>query len=119
MVDEASSELGPPESGEVVVALTLRFNPGTVAAVLSGIVPSIAPTRAEQGNNQFDVFRVTAQPDTLVIVERWKDCQALQDHWQLPYTQKALALFEANLAEPLTDGRNVLYLTDMADTEKQ
>lgn len=119
MSDEASSASGPPESGEVVVALTLRFKPGTADAVLAGIVPLIAPTRAEKGNNQFDVFRVTAQPDTLVIVESWKDRQALQDHWQLPYTQQALALFEEHLAEPLIDGRNVLYLTDMAGTENQ
>jgi quinol monooxygenase YgiN len=119
MSDEASSPSGPPESGEVVVALTLRFKPRTADAVLAGIIPSIAPTRAEKGNRQFDVFRVTAEPDTLVIVERWKDRHALQDHWQLPYTQQALALFEENLAEPLTDGRNVLYLTDMAGIQEQ
>lgn len=54
-----------------------------------------------------------------MIVERWKDRQALQHHWQLPYTQQALALFEEYRAEPLIDGGNVLYLTDMAGTENQ
>lgn len=119
MPEPASSTSGPPDSGEVIVALTLRFKPGTINAVLAGIIPSIAPTRAEAGNNRFDIFRVTAEPDTLVIMERWKDRQALQDHWQLPYTQQALTLFEQQLAEPLTDGRNVLYLTDMAVSPDQ
>ena len=103
---------GPPDAGEVIVVLTLEFKPGTAEKVLAGIVPSIAPTRTEPGNNGFDVFQVSDKPDTLVILERWKSKEALEGHWNLPYTKRALALFEENLLEPLTDGKNVVYLTD-------
>lgn len=104
---------GPPESGEVIVVLALRFKPGTADAVLAGVLPAVDPTRAEAGNNRFEAYRVTAEPDTLVIFERWKSKQALEDHWQLSYTKIATDLFSEHLAEPLVDGKNVLYLTDM------
>jgi quinol monooxygenase YgiN len=116
MIAPSIAPVGPPSAGEVIVVLTLRFKPGTADKVLEGVLPAVVPTRAEAGNNKFDVYRVTAQPDTLVIFERWESKEALDEHWQLSYTRIATDLFAEHLAEPIEDGRNVLYLTDMVSS---
>ena len=100
-------------SEEVIVLLTLQFKPGTAEKVLASVVPSIQPTRAEAGNNEFQVFKVKGSADKVVIFERWKSQAALEAHWKLSYTQEALALFKEYLVEPLSDTKDVIYLVDM------
>lgn len=99
---------------EVIVLLTLQFKPGTAEKVLASVVPSIRPTRAEAGNNDFQVFEVQGSPDKLIIFERWKSQAALEAHWQLPYTKEALALFDEYLVEPLSQTKDVAHLLDAA-----
>ncbi|RIV26935.1 hypothetical protein DYU11_01035 [Fibrisoma montanum] len=101
------------DSEEVIVLLTLQFRPGTAEKVLASVVPSIRPTRAEAGNNAFHVFNVKGSADKVVIFERWKSQSALEEHWKQPYTEEAMALFREYLVEPLSDTRDVLYLTDV------
>ena len=100
-------------SEEVIVLLTLQFKPGTAEKVLASVVPSIRPTRAEAGNKEFQVFKVSGSADKVIIFERWKSQAALEAHWKLPYTEEALALFKVYLVEPLSVTKDVLYLMDM------
>ena len=113
MADIDPIEAGPPDKGEVIVVLTLKFKSGSVDIVLAGLIPALDPTRAEEGNHRFEVYRVPACADTLVIFERWSSKAALEEHWQLDYTKKAIDLFAEHLAEPIVNGKNVLYLTDV------
>lgn len=100
-----------PEAG-VVVTLRLQFLPGTLDRVLERIVPIALLTREEPGNVSFDVFRARDDDDRLVILERWRDQDALDSHWAEPYTQEVLALFEDNLVAPLSETEDVTYLRD-------
>ena len=92
--------------------LTLQFKPGSAEKVLARMGPSIRLTRAEPGNNEFQLFKVKGSEDKFVVYERWKDQAALEWHWEQAYTKDALALFGELLAAPLSEASNVLYLTD-------
>ena len=100
-------------SDEVIVMLTLQFKPGSTEKVLARMVPSIQLTRAEPGNNEFQMFEVKGGEDKFVIYERWKNQAALAWHWEQPYTKDALALFQEYLVEPLSQTKDVVYLTDV------
>lgn len=101
------------DPGEVIVMLTLQFNPGAAEHVLERMGPSVRLTRAEPGNAEFRVFRTTGSEDRVVIFERWKDQAALDRHWEQPYTKETLELFAAHLARPLSEAEDVAYLTDV------
>lgn len=98
---------------EVIVTLKLRFRPGTIAEALDRIVPIAAMTREEPGNIEFNVFRARDDDDQLVIFERWVNQAALERHWQEDYTKEVLAIFERDLAAPLSERDDVTYLRDM------
>lgn len=98
---------------EVVVMLTLQFKPGSAEKVLERMIPSVRLTRAEPGNKEFQLFNVKGSEDKLVVFERWKDQAALEWHWEQPYTKETLELFGEHLAEPLSEAKDVLYLTDV------
>lgn len=100
-------------SDEVTVMLTLQFKPGSAEKVLARMVPSIRLTRAEPGNNEFQLFKVKGSEDKFVVFERWQDQAALEWHWEQPYTKETLALFGEHLATPLSEAKDVVYLTDM------
>lgn len=74
------------------------------------MLPAIQWTRAEDGNLDFQVFRVKDSADRYVLLERWVDQSALDWHWQQDYTKATLALFEEHLTSPLSQVRDVTNL---------
>jgi len=98
---------------EVIVTLKLQFKPGSADHVLRTFLPAIALTRAEPGNNDFQLFKVAAAEDTFIVFERWRDQAALDRHWQQPYTKEIFALFAGYLAKPFSEAEDVTYLSDM------
>ena len=106
------------EADEVIVTLTLQFKPGSAEKVLKRMVPSIRLTRAEPGNNEFQLFEAKNSKDKFVIFERWKNQAALEWHWEQTYTKEILALFEEHLAGPLAENEAVTYLTDVMKREE-
>ena len=100
-------------SDEVIVMLTLQFKPGSTETVLKRMGPSIHLTRAEPGNQEFQLFEIKGSKDKFVVFERWKNQAALAWHWEQSYTKDALALFEECLVEPLSETKDVVYLTDV------
>lgn len=105
------AQIAGPE--EVLVMLTLQFKPGSAEKVLERMVPSIRLTRAEPGNNEFQLFKIKGSEDKFVVFERWKNQAALEWHWEQPYTKETLELFGEHLAEPLSEAKDVVYLTDV------
>ena len=100
-------------SDEVIVMLTLQFKPGSAEKVLERMVPSIRLTRAEPGNQEFQLFKMKGSEDTFVVFERWKNQAALEWHWEQLYTKETLALFAEHLVKPLSEAKDVIYLTDV------
>lgn len=58
--------------------ITFRIQAGSSAAFRSGFAPIIAAVRQEPGCEQYDLFTSTEEPDTLVMLERWRDSDAMQ-----------------------------------------
>ena len=115
------SEMAPKSSSaeastEVVVLLDLRFKPGTSDIVERTMLPGVRSTRAEEGNLDFQFFRVKDSEDRYILLERWKDQSALDWHWQQDYTKAALALFEAHLVSSLSPTRDVTHLIGLEPT---
>ncbi len=59
--------------------------------VSSGTADAI---RAEQGNLQYDYFLSLADPETVLLVDSWKDQAAIDAHHQSPMMEEVLRLRE-------------------------
>ncbi len=112
-MNQAASTPNAAGPDEVIVMLTLQFKPGSAPVVLEKMVPSIRLTRAEPGNYDFQLFKVKGSEDKFVVFERWENQAALEWHWQQPYTKETLNLFEEHLLQPLSEIKDVAYLTDV------
>ena len=114
MEDDDMKEIDTPAGDqEVVVMLRLQFKPGAVDQVLSELLPIARLTREEGGNIEFHVYRAKDDDDRLILFERWANQAALEQHWQLDYTKRVLALFEEHLIRPLAPTEDITYLNDM------
>ncbi|MCU0313601.1 MAG: antibiotic biosynthesis monooxygenase [Solirubrobacteraceae bacterium] len=86
-------------SGVVVVAV-FRAKPGRADEVLAGLRPVIEQTHGEAGCLTYALHRDNADPDRLVLVERWTSQVALESHFQQPYMAAVGELAGELLAEP-------------------
>lgn len=57
--------------------------------VESGIV---AEVRAEEGNERYEYFFPMDDPETVLLIDRWRDQQALDVHHRSPMMKKIAAL---------------------------
>ncbi len=57
----------------------------------SGLVEQI---RAEEGNERYEYFFPMDDPETVLLVDRWKDQAALDFHHKTPMMQQIAALRE-------------------------
>ena len=64
----------------VRIVLTLTAKPGNAAAVASGYAERCRSVRKEPGCEQFEVFQGVENPERFVVMERWKDADALETH---------------------------------------
>lgn len=51
-----------------------------------------AGIRAEEGNERYDYFLSLADPETVLLIDQWKDQAALDAHHASPYMEKLAAL---------------------------
>lgn len=59
--------------------------------VASGIVEQI---RAEEGNERYEYFFPMEDPETVLLIDKWRDQAALDFHHKTPMMQKIAALRE-------------------------
>ncbi len=87
--------------------VTFRNQPGRAAAFMDGFAPINEKVRAEAGCEQYELFVGIKDPNTMVMLERWRDLTALEA--ALVHTYKgpgeAGAGFIENLAGPPTRER--------------
>ena len=66
----------------ILVAGTIKYQPGAIERLKSAMQKMVAATRQEDGCINYDFAVDVADPDTLIIFERWRDRQALEAHFQ-------------------------------------
>lgn len=59
--------------------------------IASGIVDKI---RSEDGNERYDYFFPMSDPETVLLIDSWKDRQSLDVHHSLPLMQQIAQLRE-------------------------
>jgi quinol monooxygenase YgiN len=65
---------------EVVVVVVAQAKPGRGEDALAAFQGVAVPTHAEEGCRLFAVHRAPADPERIVIVERWASRAALDEH---------------------------------------
>ena len=72
---------------EVVVVVLCRTTPGRVEDGLAAFAKVAVPTHAEEGCLAYALHREPADPDRIVLVERWASRAALDEHLATPHLQ--------------------------------
>lgn len=65
---------------EVVVVVLFRVVPGRVEDGLAALAEVAVPTHAEEGCIAYAAHRDPADPDSIVLIERWASRAALDEH---------------------------------------
>ncbi|PCC68556.1 putative quinol monooxygenase [Nannocystis exedens] len=83
--------------------ITFRVQRGAAQAFIDGFGPIIDKVRGEDGCEQYELFVGHADPDVLVMLERWRDLAALQGalakHYQGP-DDPSVAFFKLVEGQP-------------------
>lgn len=78
----------------IIVTGTARLAPGEIDRLADAMAKQMAGSQAEEGCEQYDFSRSVADPDLLIVNERWRDQAALDAHFTMPH----MAEFNAVLA---------------------
>ena len=62
------------------LVVTFKAQPGKTEDFASAFKPLAQITQAEQGCEQYQLFRALDAPDTLVLLERWTSAEDLDAH---------------------------------------
>jgi len=88
-------------SQPVVVIGRFSALPDKVTALQKLLEGMVGPTRAEPGCDRYDLFG-TSDADGFVLVERYQDQQALQDHRSTDHYVNYRAHLDELLASPIS-----------------
>ena len=89
---------------EVHVVATIPVKPEVVEDARSVLDTLIAATRQEAGVVSYDLYESASMPSTFVMVERYRDQAALDEHLASPHLAAAFAA-----AEPLLAGEAAIH----------
>lgn len=71
---------------DLLTAITFIRGPeGTEEDLLTELLSTTAPTRAEPGNLRYDLFQSPTNKNYFMRFEIWRDAQALEDHKTTPH----------------------------------
>ena len=76
---------------EVVAVVHVRAAQGRADDVVAAFTPCIEQTHQEEGCLAYALHRDAADPDHLVLVERWRSQEDLDAHLQTPHVADLLA----------------------------
>jgi len=93
----------------IFVIATLKTTEKDKNALLQASYTCIAETRKEPGCLSYDLHASVSDPETLVFVERWRDREDLDAHFQTPH----IADFK-NAAESLIVESSIEIITPEA-----
>jgi quinol monooxygenase YgiN len=85
---------------EVVVVAVLTVKEGEADRAIAGFTPVIEQTHGESGCISYALHRDNNDPNTVVLIERWRSQEDLDAHFTMPYMGEMGALAAEVLAEP-------------------
>lgn len=80
---------------------TIKPKPEHYATARAALETLVAHTLKEPGCNLFAVFTANDDPGLLHLFESFKDSQALDHHYEQPYTQRVFEQYQDWLEEPV------------------
>ncbi|HTR95455.1 MAG TPA: putative quinol monooxygenase [Trebonia sp.] len=96
---------------EFVVIAQYRARDGEARRVAEALAEMVAPTRAEPGNLEYQVFRDPNDPSLFVLFERYADADAFDAHRATPH----FGTWLAGVVLPALDDRIRLDLVPLGD----
>lgn len=72
---------------EITIIAKIDVKPEHRDAIFLVLKNLIGPSRAEEGNRQYDLHEVDEKPCSFVFVERWADKAAIDKHNNTPHFQ--------------------------------
>jgi quinol monooxygenase YgiN len=100
----AQLKIQPSANGEVVLVVDIEVKPTMEAEFLQAFRRSVLCTRTEPGNVIFNLHKVHGSDRRYVLYEVWRSEQALNTHFETPYTKALFATFDKTLSQPVTAG---------------
>lgn len=85
----------------IIIHARMSVKPENKEEFLQEIEAVIKESRAEAGNNGYELFQDPKDPNSLVMVENWKDMEAVQAHNTSTHFQKFIAAAREMLSAPL------------------
>jgi len=82
---DASVRLAPPASDQITAVTLIHGLPGMESDLKSHLVSLSAPTRAEPGCLQYDLYQSSANPHEFMRLEVWQSPAHLEAHKQTPH----------------------------------
>jgi quinol monooxygenase YgiN len=86
---------------EVTVVVLARAKPGRGDEAEAAFGKVSVPTHAEEGCILYALHRVEADPDRLVLIERWASAEALDEHLASEHLTAFRAASASLWAEPM------------------
>ena len=85
----------------LVFNVTFRCRPGMREAFLEALRAEgiAAAARAEAGNLQYDWFRSAERADDLLLIEKYRDASAVDEHVRQPHVARLVELKERYVDE--------------------
>jgi len=85
LIEMKSAVKSMAAEADLLTAVTFIRGPeGSEQELLSELLSTTAPTRAEPGNLRYDLYQSPTNPNYFMRFEVWRNPQALEDHKQTP-----------------------------------
>ncbi|PAD20693.1 putative quinol monooxygenase [Terribacillus saccharophilus] len=85
----------------IIIHARMSVKPEKKEEFLQEIEAVMEGSRAETGNNSYDLFQDPKDANSFVMVENWKDMEAVQAHNTSSHFQKFSAAAKEMLSAPL------------------
>ncbi|TSB47937.1 putative quinol monooxygenase [Alkalicoccobacillus porphyridii] len=85
----------------IIIHAKMSVKPEYKEEFLKEIEAVIEGTRAEAGNTSYELFQDPKDANGFVMVENWKDMEAVQAHNTSPHFQSFIAAAKDMLSAPL------------------
>ncbi|QKJ87239.1 Antibiotic biosynthesis monooxygenase [Paramixta manurensis] len=84
----------------ILVVAKLVAQPGKAEELKRVLSACVAPSRAEDGNLHYDLYRSVEDGNVFLFHERWKNAAAVETHNAQPHFKKLIADSEHLLKQP-------------------
>lgn len=85
----------------IIIHAEMKVNNELEAEFLASVKELIEASRAEQGNESYKLLKDMEQDNTYLMVEQWKDQEAVSSHNASPHFQDFVAKAPKYLTAPL------------------